>query len=151
MSPYGLMIGKTSMCSSYAFFLPTMVIVHLLLSPLLCCLLAATSFSQDALMYTCHTDATSLCKNATALFCGVCCVPLLCLAVYSSIACVCQLSAEFRSSCASAAGFAIFAIVVMPMLKVDPNEYKELMGDKQAKEALPGGSSDSTPARPRLR
>lgn len=52
---------------------------------------------------------------------------------------------------ASAAGFAIFAIVVMPMLKVDPNEYKELMGDKQAKEALAGGSSDSTPALPRLR
>ncbi|DBA79537.1 TPA: hypothetical protein ACH3X1_008239 [Trebouxia sp. C0004] len=47
-------------------------------------------------------------------------------------------------------GFAIFAIVVMPMLKVDPNEYKELMGDKQAKEALVGGSSDITPAQPRL-
>jgi DMSO/TMAO reductase YedYZ heme-binding membrane subunit len=70
---------------------------------------------------------------------------------YSSIACVCQLSAEFTTAGASAAGFAIFAIVVMPMLKVDPNEYKELMGDKQAKEALAGGSSDSTPAQPRLR
>jgi len=58
---------------------------------------------------------------------------------------------SFRSSGASAAGFAIFAIVVMPMLKVDPNEYKELMGDKQAKEALAGGSSEGTPAQPRLR
>lgn len=149
MSPYGLMIGKTSLCSSHAS-LPSMVIVHLLLSSLHCCLLAATRFSQDALLYTCHADATPVCKNASALFSVVytvyhCCVWLK----HSSTAC--GESVEFTSMGASAAGFAIFAIVVMPMLKVDPNEYKELMGDKQAKESLAGGSSDSTPAQPRLR
>lgn len=48
-------------------------------------------------------------------------------------------------------GFAIFAIVVMPMLKVDPNEYKELMGDKKAREALPAASSEGTSTQSRLR
>lgn len=54
-------------------------------------------------------------------------------------------------TCYVAAGFAIFAIVVMPMLKVDPNEYKELMGDKKAREALPATSSEGTSTQSRLR
>ena len=49
-----------------------------------------------------------------------------------------------------AVGFAIFALVVMPMLKVDPSEYKELMGDKQAREALPATSSEGRSAQQRL-
>ncbi|KAL3160314.1 hypothetical protein ABBQ38_009704 [Trebouxia sp. C0009 RCD-2024] len=38
-------------------------------------------------------------------------------------------------------GFMVFALFIMPMLKVDPEEYKELMGTKQ--EALPNASSES--------
>lgn len=51
---------------------------------------------------------------------------------------------------ADAAGFAIFALVVMPMLKVDPNEYKEIFGDKQATEVLPGTSSEGKADQQRL-
>lgn len=41
------------------------------------------------------------------------------------------------------AGFMIFALFIMPMLKVDPNEYKEYMGDKaQPKEAISGSEGD---------
>lgn len=47
-------------------------------------------------------------------------------------------------------GFAIFALVVMPMLKVDPNEYKEIFGDKQATEVLPGTSSEGKADQQRL-
>jgi len=40
-------------------------------------------------------------------------------------------------------GFMIFALFIMPMLKVDPNEYKEFMGDKaQPKEAISGSEGD---------
>lgn len=47
------------------------------------------------------------------------------------------------------AGFMIFALFIMPMLKVDPEEYKEMMGTKQ--EALPSASSDGrAPAQQRL-
>lgn len=38
-------------------------------------------------------------------------------------------------------GFMIFALFIMPMLKVDPDEYKEMMGTKQ--EALPSAGSES--------
>lgn len=34
----------------------------------------------------------------------------------------------------------IFALFVMPMLKVDPSEYKEFMGEKgQDRDAVAGG------------
>lgn len=47
------------------------------------------------------------------------------------------------------AGFMIFALFIMPMLKVDPEEYKEMMGTKQ--EALPSaGSEGRTPPQQRL-
>lgn len=46
-------------------------------------------------------------------------------------------------------GFAVFAIFVMPMLKVDPNEYKELMGKKD-QDALPSGSSEGRASQQRL-
>ena len=40
------------------------------------------------------------------------------------------------------AGFTVFALFIMPMLKVDPNEYKEYMGEKsQSKDAIAGSSS----------
>ena len=38
----------------------------------------------------------------------------------------------------------VFALFIMPMLKVDPEEYKEMMGTKQ--EALPSASSDAKAA-----
>lgn len=38
-------------------------------------------------------------------------------------------------------GFMIFALFIMPMLKVDPSEYKEFMGEKgQDRDAVAGGS-----------
>lgn len=43
----------------------------------------------------------------------------------------------------------VFALFIMPMLKVDPEEYKELMGTKQ--EVLPSASSESKgPSQQRL-
>ncbi|KAL3161612.1 hypothetical protein ABBQ32_010470 [Trebouxia sp. C0010 RCD-2024] len=46
-------------------------------------------------------------------------------------------------------GFMVFALFIMPMLKVDPEEYKELMGTKQ--EVLPSASSESKgPSQQRL-
>lgn len=41
------------------------------------------------------------------------------------------------------AGFAVFALFIMPMLKLDPNEYKEYMGEKaQGSEAIAGSSTN---------
>ena len=36
----------------------------------------------------------------------------------------------------------IFALFIMPMLKVDPNEYNEYMGKAQAKEAISGSEGN---------
>ena len=56
---------------------------------------------------------------------------------------------HFHSAQFDDAGFAVFAIFVMPMLKVDPNEYKELMGKKD-QDALPSGSSEGRASQQRL-
>lgn len=127
MSPYGLMIGEQP-CTPSALQLfarcDTSACAHLVgPSPALTQLRPALSPSP------CLQSAAS---------------PMLCKTVLSLLHCSTHLvnciAALLAELCLVAAGFMVFAMFIMPKLKVDPEEMKEMLGQKETapeKEKVP--------------
>ena len=133
MSPYGLMIG---MClSSIGYKLSSTTKLHLqrLLFTPTCfhtrcsALLVAKKTSTSAVGTALVQDVFMHLQLQVHDFLSLCPFMLLSAVLHDDATCI--------------AGFMIFALFIMPMLKVDPEEYKGLMAEKtQSQDAISANS-----------